>query len=137
MPSLVLTLDPLISGLQTVLDLRIAQHSLTASNLANADTPGYRAKVVDFEHVLAEAVTGEPSELRRTDPRHLGPGGASASAPPVVELDPPPWAIDGNSVLAERETARLQSNALMYEAVARGIDHKLDLLRYAVTDGKS
>ncbi|MEZ4239384.1 MAG: flagellar basal body rod protein FlgB [Myxococcota bacterium] len=131
-----MTFDPLVRGLQTVLDLRIAQHGLTASNLANADTPGYRAKVIDFEHVLAQAVD-EPSAMRRTDPRHLEAGGATATDPLVVELDPAPWSVDGNSVLPERETARMSSNALMYEAVAKGLDHKLDLLRFAVTDGKA
>lgn len=136
-----LTFDPLIAGLQDVLDLRMAQHALTASNLANADTPGYHAKVIDFDHVLARAVGGEGApgagvEVSRTDPRHIDASGVDPAHPSVVELDPAPWSVDGNSVLPERETARLQSNALMYDAVARGLDHKLDLLRFAVSDGR-
>jgi flagellar basal-body rod protein FlgB len=131
-----MTFDPLIAGLQTVLDLRVAQHGLTATNLANADTPGFRAREIDFEHVLAEALE-QPGELRRTDPRHLSAGGADPAHPPVVELDPAPWAVDGNSVLPEREIARMNSNSLMYDAVARGLDHKLDLLRFAVSDGRA
>ena len=128
--------DPLIGGLRTVLDLRLQQHALTASNLANADTPGFKAKVIDFQKVLAEAVHGA-GELRTTDPRHLQPGGADLhDDPPVLEIEPPPWALDGNSVLPERETARLTENSMMYDAVARGLQRKLAMLRYAVSDGR-
>lgn len=130
------TFDPLIGGMQTVLDLRMAQHSLTASNLANANTPGFRAKVIDFRHVLAQAV--DPGEgLQRTDPRHLSGPGADPNDLPITELEPEPWSIDGNSVLSERETARLTENSLMYDAVSRGIDRKLALLAYAMSDGRS
>jgi flagellar basal-body rod protein FlgB len=129
-------IDPLIGGLQTVLDLRMAQHSLTASNLANADTPGYRAKVVDFRNVLSTAMGGaEP--LQRTDPRHVAGPGMDPNHLPVNEIDPEPWSVDGNSVLAERETARLRENAVMYDAVSRGVDRKLALLAYAMSDGRS
>lgn len=136
-----LTFDPLIAGVEHVLDLRMAQHALTASNLANADTPGYHAKVIDFDHVLARAVGGEGAPgasvaVATTDPRHVDASGVDPAHPAIVELDPAPWSVDGNSVLPERETARLQSNALMYDAVARGLDHKLDLLRFAVSDGR-
>ena len=133
-----LTFDPLIGGLRTVLDLRFAQHAVTASNLANADTPGFRASVVDFTHVLSRAVGEEGPEvgMLRTDPRHLDPHGLDASRPPLVELDPPPWSVDGNSVVPERETARMTSNALMYDAVAQGLGRKLSLLELAVSDGR-
>ena len=50
--------DRLHSGLGTVLDLRQAQHSLSATNLANADTPGFKAKVIPFHDVLANAIIG-------------------------------------------------------------------------------
>lgn len=132
------TFDPLITGLERVLDLRMAQHALTASNLANADTPGYHAKVIDFDTALARAVSGGLDlDVTRTDPRHVDVSGMDPANPPMIELEAPPWSMDDNSVLPERETARLQTNALMYDAVARGLDHKLDLLRFAVTDGRS
>ncbi|MEQ1564123.1 MAG: flagellar basal body rod protein FlgB [Myxococcota bacterium] len=131
--------DPLVGGLQRVLDLRMAQHSLTATNLANADTPGFKAKVIDFTEVLAQAVEpGRNGALQHTDPRHFSTaGGFDPSDPAVVELEAPVWAADGNSVLPERETARLSENALMYEAVTKGLTSKLALLRYAVSDGRA
>lgn len=129
--------DPMIRGLQGVLDLRMQQHALTASNLANAETPGFRAKVVDFSHVLLDTMTGTSAfAVQHSDPRHLG-AAPSAEAPPVEELEPPAWSVDGNSVFPERETARLTENALMYDAVTRGLTSKLALMRYAASDGRS
>ena len=114
--------DSLTTGLQSVLDLRQQQHALTASNLANAETPGYRAKVIAFDEVLSRAVTGE-QPTGQLQPR-------------ITELEPTPWSVDGNSVLPEREQARLQENALMYRAVAQGLSRRLAMLKYAANDGK-
>ncbi len=133
-------IDPLVGRLQTVLDLRQIQHTVTASNLANANTPGFRAKVVEFDRLLEAVVYGSAAtgtELRTTDPRHLDLSGTDPSHPTVAEIEPPPWSVDGNSVLAERETARLQTNALMYQAISQGLDRHLRLLKFAVSDGRS
>jgi flagellar basal-body rod protein FlgB len=129
-------IDPLVGRLQTVLDLRQLQHTVTASNLANANTPGYRAKVVEFDKLLESVMHGAQT-LRTTDARHVGTAGGTADNPVFTELEPPPWAVDGNSVLAERESARLNANALLYEAVSRGLDSHLKLLKFAVSDGRS
>lgn len=129
--------DGLHHGLQQVMDLRQAQHALTASNIANADTPGYRARVIPFDQVLAEAV-GQDSgvTLDRTHARHLGSPGADPSRAHVEELEPPPWSADGNSVVAEREMARLTENALLYRSVGQGIGRRLAMLRYAASNGQ-
>jgi flagellar basal-body rod protein FlgB len=130
-----LLFDGLHQGLQRVLDLRQAQHSLTASNLANADTPGYKAKVIPFDKVLSAAVD-QGEGMRRTDARHLGGVGADAAHPDVEELDAPPWALDGNSVVAEREAARLAENAMLFSGVSQGLSRRLAMLSYAAGDGK-
>ena len=48
--------DGLHRGLGQVLDLRMSQHTLTATNLANADTPGFKAKFIPFDRILSEVV---------------------------------------------------------------------------------
>lgn len=128
--------DPLMGGLQSVLDLRLQQHSLTASNLANADTPGYKAKYINFENLLERVIEGN-QPLLRTDSRHVVASGYNAEDPEVTELEASPWSIDGNSVLPERETARLASNSLMFGAVSKGMSRRLALLRYAASDGRA
>jgi len=121
-----LLFDPLIGRLNQVLDLREQQHGLTATNLANADTPGFRARVVDFDNLLSEVMSGDHDGLEIT----------STGAMNIQELAPPPYAVDGNSVLPERETARMKANSTMYSAVTRGLSKHLALLKYAAGDGR-
>ena len=129
--------DRLHEGLGRVLDLRQAQHGITASNLANATTPGFRARFIPFDQVLARAVgRGDPLELTRLDERHVLSAGGDPSNPEVEEIEPPPWAADGNSVDPEREVVRLTENQLMYEAVSAGLSKRMAMLRYAASDGR-
>lgn len=118
--------DPMIGRLTQVLDLREQQHALTATNLANADTPGFKARVVDFENLLSDVMSG------RLDGNNLNTSGAIE----VQELEPAPYAVDGNSVMPEREVARMKANSTMYSAVARGLSKHLALLKYAAGDGR-
>ncbi len=129
-------LDPLIDRMHRVLDLRQEQHALTASNLANADTPDYKARVIDFSTALTDAMgEGGGLALKTADGVHLS-GIGGADNPEVIELEAPPWAEDGNSVFAERETSRLVANQLVYNGVAKGLSKHMALLKYAASDGR-
>lgn len=118
--------DGIIHQMHGVLDVRQAQHALTSANLANAETPGYRAKSLDFEAALQDVFDAKDAKeaALRSPESH------------IEEIEPAPWAADGNSVMPERETARLQANALMYSAVSRGLSRRLAMLRYAADDGR-
>jgi flagellar basal-body rod protein FlgB len=131
-----LMFDGLHRGLGQVLDLRMAQHTLTATNLANADTPGFKAKVIPFDRILSEVVDRSSHlELRRTRSDHL-PGMASDPLNPQVdEIEAPPWAADGNSVVAEREAVRLKQNSTLYTGLSRGLSRRLAMMRFAASDG--
>ncbi len=127
----------LYRGLENVLDLRAKQHGLTATNLANAETPGFRARFIPFDEVLGEAV-GRPTHLslKQTKARHMPASSADVLNPEIEEIEPPDWAEDGNSVITEREQVRLQENATIYKGVTRGLSRKLAMLRFAANDGK-
>jgi flagellar basal-body rod protein FlgB len=128
--------DKLYTGLNNVLDLRSKQHALSATNLANADTPDFKAKFIPFDQVLGDALAvKEGVGMQQTDSRHIA-GEGGISNPTVDEIEAPPWSEDGNSVVAEREMARLSANSLLYGAVVRGVSHRLAILRYAATNGK-
>lgn len=130
--------DRLHVGMARVLDLRQAQHGLTAGNLANAATPGYRARYIPFDRILANAVgRGDELSMRRTNERHVMAPGANPDSPEIEEIEPPPWAADQNSVNAEREMVRLTENTVMYESVATGLSRRMAMLRYAAGNGNS
>ena len=118
--------DGMYSGMEQVLNLRNQQHILSATNLANADTPGYKAREIPFETLLKEVMETSVQEEAPLDLSEVA----------VHELEAPPWVRDGNSVNAERETAKLTSNSLMYNAVSKGISARLGMLRFAASDGK-
>jgi len=120
--------DGVNSGLERVLDLREAQHTLVSSNLANADTPGYLAREMPFGEILAavmdEAVTGGAEELPQV-------GEAE-----VEERPADPGDLDGNSVDAEHEAGTLALNTVLYNALTAGVSRRLALLRFAASDGR-
>lgn len=110
-----------------VLALRGYRQQLLASNIANADTPNYKAVDIDFAKVLQMA-RGAQSEigLSRTDARHLGAqgGGALAGAKPLYRTSVQP-SIDGNTVDSNIEQAQFSENALKYMATLQFINGKI------------
>jgi len=128
--------DRLHNGLGQVLDLRYAQHGLAATNIANAATPGFRARYIPFDKVLSQAVgRGEGTGMHRTDSRHFLAPGADPARPEVDEIEPAPWQVDGNSVDPDKEVVRLTENAVMYDAVSTGLSQRIAMLRYAANNG--
>ncbi|MDP2307114.1 MAG: hypothetical protein Q8P18_13905 [Pseudomonadota bacterium] len=117
-------IDGLTLGMERVLDLRSAQHLLTAGNLANADTPGYLAQEIPFDELLSDVV-------RAAERGDQGPEGE------VRSLEAPPGTLDGNSVSPEREAVRMTSNSLMFDTVSTGISRRLAMLKFAATDGRA
>ncbi len=130
--------NPTLAGLRRTLDLRMQQHGLTSANLANADTPEFKAKHVDFkaafERIFADGGDGGVS-MRRANARHLSGITDDGGAVPVVEQDAPAWSQDGNSVNADHEMAALAQNNILYNATIDAMSRKLALLEYAASDG--
>lgn len=121
--------DGMFRGLETALDVRRTQHTLIASNLANADTPNYKAKVIPFQDLLQD-VMDRSLRGEQVD-------GAEAANQAVTEVEPLPWSLDGNSVVAEQQTVELTENSVMYQALSAGIGKRLAILRFAASDGKA
>jgi len=128
--------DRLHRGLGKVLDLRQMQNSLTAGNIANADTPNYKAKMVRFDELLEQTMGNSDFSLKQTHSRHLAGFDGTADDPQVEEIEPPPWSLDGNSVQLERETVRLKSNALQYQTIATGLKLRLAMMKYVASNGR-
>ncbi len=98
------------------LDIGLQRTQLLAANIANADTPGFKARDIDFRQALAsvQGVQGEP-RLAATNARHFragDSGGNQTQASGVLYRQPLQPALDGNSVELEREQAEFAQNAL-------------------------
>lgn len=128
--------DASIGGYEQVLDLRVQQNALTATNIANKDTPHFRARFLDFSRVLGETMgASDRPTMQVTDRLHLRSTGTPDN-PPVATVEPTPWSTDDNSVFEERERARLVANKVVYTGLVRGVSRRLAMLKYAASDGR-
>jgi flagellar basal-body rod protein FlgB len=128
--------DPIIGALNTSLNLRLVNQNVISSNIANADTPGYKAKRVEFEHALREAlaVTGELRPME-TDPKHIVRKAEDPIHPEIYDDPNGVESLDGNTVDRAEEMARMSENQLLYDASAEMLKRKLGMLKYAITEG--
>lgn len=128
-------LDALLQFHQQALDLRAYRQQLLASNIANADTPGYKAKDIDFAAALQGAMAGGAgaAKLKVTSERHLG--GAADPAPAGVQVryrTPQQPSVDGNTVEMDVERMQFADNAIRYEASLSFINGKIKTLLSAI-----
>ena len=119
------------------LDIRSARHELLAANIANADTPGYKAVDLVFEDELRRAlISGGATRLSRTDPRHLSNASPLGLDTGEIELEGTPSRLDRNSVHLEQEMVKLAENSFMYEANLQMLSGKFKGLKEAISEGR-
>jgi len=113
--------------------LRSQRQQVIASNIANADTPGYVARDFDFAQALKSATGSTSGGLSATSTRHMGPGGGAAGSPRLdyaVQTQP---SQDGNSVDLDRERASFVDNSIRYESTLRFINGHVKTMLSAIT----
>ena len=104
---------------------------LLAANIANADTPGYKARDIDFAAAMRSA-GAEQGALLRTHERHLAGGAADGGAEVLYRVPGQP-SLDGNTVESQREHAEFMDNAMRYQASLNFLDGRVRSLRSAIT----
>ncbi len=121
-------LDELFRFSQNALNLHAHRQQLIASNIANADTPGYKARDIDFAAALknAEAAQGKAQApaLRKPDAAPLGADVLFRSA---VQRS-----VDGNTVDLDVERAQFAENAVRYEAQLMFINSRIKSMLAAI-----
>ena len=110
-------LDPLASRLEHYMDLLSARQKLAASNIANADTPGYKTKDIDFQAEYRSQIEG-PS-------------------PRAVEVSGLATRNDGNNVSLDREARLLSENALRFNLATNLLRSQIRAVRSAIQEGRS
>lgn len=111
--------------------LRAERQRLIASNIANADTPGFVARDLDFRAAMSDALAGSDGSARRLAPagagsthaRHIALGnGSSGNSPALAYAVQSQPSMDGNSVDLDRERASFVDNSVRYESTLRFIN---------------
>ena len=109
-------LDPIAGELERYMDLLSARQKLVASNIANADTPGYTAKDIDFQSEFANAMDLSPN---------------------VVEVAGLPVRNDGNNANLDRESRLLMENATRFQVASSLMRSEIRLVKNAIDEGRN
>jgi flagellar basal-body rod protein FlgB len=104
---------------EKALDIRAFYHKIIAGNIANAETPNYKEKDIDFSKELEKrvGVAGDIEVKERADYDGI-PG------------------LDGNTVDVERQVVKMSENSMLYNALVQVVVKKFSLMRYAINEGK-
>ncbi len=108
-------LDQLATSLERYMDLLSTRQRLVASNIANADTPGYRTRDIDFQSEFQNAL----------------------GSPRVTGVDGLAVKNDGNDVSLDRESRLLAENALRFQLASNLLRSQIRVVRSAIQEGKN
>ena len=109
-------LDPIAGQLERYMDLLSARQKLVASNIANADTPGYHTQDIDFQTEFQNAAGGPPR---------------------TVEVSGLKVKNDGNDVSLDRESRLLAENAMRFQLASSLLRTQISAVRSAIQEGKT
>ncbi|MDZ3995118.1 flagellar basal body rod protein FlgB [Pseudomonas sp. Teo4] len=122
---------------QDAMSLRAERQQVLANNIANADTPNYRARDFDFAAELASSLSeGRPGNggmaLATTSQRHLRASFSTASSRELLYRVPDQPSLDGNTVDMDRERAQFADNSVRYQASLTFLNNRLQSLKSAM-----
>jgi flagellar basal-body rod protein FlgB len=110
-------LEAMTGNLEKYLDLLSSRQKLAASNIANADTPGYQTKDIDFQQEFMSMVNGQQ--------------------PLTIEADGLPNKPDGNNVNVDREARMLAENAMRFNVASVLLRGQINSVKSAITGGST
>ena len=116
---------------EQALQLRARRAEVLASNIANADTPGYKARDFDFRALL-QSQAPAPQSMRVTHGRHIPADAGIVSPTEMVYRIPLQPSLDGNTVDTQLEHTAYAANALEYQASLRFLSGNIQKLRTAL-----
>jgi flagellar basal-body rod protein FlgB len=114
------------------LNLRAHRSEVLAGNIANADTPHYKARDFDFRAAMTGATLRADLRMARTSGAHLDAKSASAGGPRLQFRIPVQPSIDGNTVEMDAEVGRFSDNAMRYQAALTFTTGRIQTLQAAL-----
>ena len=130
--------DKTMGLLQKTLDLRLQKQQVIASNIANADTPGYSPARLEFEEKLQQAVNSTSKRPATTHAAHFPIGGGSVASvqPKLTRVSDKSNIGDRNGVNIDEEMIALAENQILYETTIQMLNKKFGLLKYIAQEGR-
>jgi flagellar basal-body rod protein FlgB len=129
------SLDDLLKVQQTALGLRARRQEVLAANIANADTPNFKARDMDFKTSLQGALSGTGQggslSMSRTSQGHMAAVPTDGGGNGLLYRTETQSAVDGNTVDMDVERGQFAENTLRYEASVTIINHLLRSMQSA------
>lgn len=132
-------MDRTMKALAASLNFRLLRNNIISSNIANSETPEYKAKKLDFEEALSRALDiDEQESLHISDAKHfnVGQGGTNNLEPEIYDDPNGIVSEDGNTVNRDAEMADLAENKILYDASIQLMNKKIGLLKYTVSQDR-
>ncbi|MEM7432312.1 MAG: flagellar basal body rod protein FlgB [Pseudomonadota bacterium] len=120
---------------EQALSFRARRNEVLSANIANADTPNYKARDLDFQDVL-NAASRPSSSLRTTHATHISTGPAGVANGDLKYRIPVQPTLDGNTVETDIEQTAYAENALHYRAALAFVDGQIRTLKFAIKGGE-
>lgn len=128
--------DSTVAGLSAALDFRLMNQNIIASNIANADTPGYKAQKMEFEGALRDALQiSERLQLEGDPSQHVLKSQLEHIDPEIYDNPNGVVQEDGNTVDRNAEQVNMAENQIQYSTATELMKRKLGLLKYSITEG--
>ncbi len=119
------------------LDASSERGRVIAHNIANVNTPGYKASNVVFEEKLNNVLSNESIKLRTTNKNHISDGSTISTISPKVEKDTSTsMRLDGNNVDIDSEMADLAANSILYNTLISQANSRISIRRYIISNNK-
>ena len=122
--------DNVLGGHSTALQMRSDRAEILAGNVANSDTPGFKARDIDFKAEFQKRLSGTDSGLTLTNSKHFGMNDRIDSQ--LLYRIPENFKSNGNTVEAEAEQAAFTKNAVQYQASVQFLSSKMRGIRLAL-----
>jgi flagellar basal-body rod protein FlgB len=122
-----------ISTLERALDYSSTKQKVISQNIANVDTPNYKAKDVSFKNIFDDVI-GNSFKVKKTHIKHLD--FKSPSSTSIIQRNSTSYNESGNSVDIDQEMADLAKNQIYYNAVTERISGKFSSLQNVIRGGK-
>lgn len=119
---------------EQALKIRANRNQVLSSNIANADTPNYKARDLSFADALKSADTGN-IRLNKTSELHKEALGTTSTGAELMYRVPMQPTLDGNTVETDIEQAAFAENALQYRASLAFLDGQIRSLKFAIKGG--
>ncbi|RLQ95751.1 flagellar basal body rod protein FlgB [Falsibacillus albus] len=123
-----------VGTIEQALDYSALKQKVISQNIANVDTPNYKAKDVSFKKFLEEANSSQV-EAYRTDPKHFS-FTSSSESPAVISQANVRYNENGNSVDVDKEMSDLASNQIYFDALTSQLNNQFSILQAVIKGGK-